>query len=514
MKYFPCRDSDQKRAYSFEDAVFAGWAEDNGMILPETIPKVDAGMLRMWSSLEYSALCVEILSLFISVEDIPKEDLCAVVNRSFENFGGDGSVVQLQQLDGTTEKEVFVCELWHGPTLAFKDLGMQVLAQLLSYFLNRRNAVKDSPPQYLNLLVGTSGDTGSSAIEAVMGLPYISITVLYPVGHGISKVQELQMTTVTHPSVHVIGVDGTSDDLDIPMEAVFSMTEFKKKHNLGTVNSVNICRLLVQTIHFFYSYLQIYPSAEETINFVVPTGAAGHISAGVIALQMGLPIKSLIAATNANCILHRILQTGDSGQQRAVKATVSPSMDIQVPYNFERLLYLAGVDGRRIDTMMTAFKKSGTLMLPDDIRDSLRHRCALSSATADDAGTLRTIRSVYVASDKKYVIDPHTAVGVHAAYANVMPRETAGAERVVCMSCAHPSKFGSTISRALANETTEVDDPWWWVSLADRKHRNVSRVMSLQEASCHTVRLSRDEDWTAYLKVHLQNVQATWEGKC
>jgi len=112
------------------------------------------------------------------------------------------------------------------------------------------------------------------------------------------------------------------------------------------------------------------------------------------------------------------------------------------------------------------------------------------------------------------VIDPHTAVGVHAAYANVMPRETAGAERVVCMACAHPSKFGSTISRALANETTEVDDPWWWVSLADRKHRNVSRVMSLQEASCHAVRLSKDEDWTAYLKVHLQNVQATWEGKC
>ena len=506
MKYVSCRDQDAKRIYSFEEAIFSGWAEDNGMIMPQVVPKVSRETLRAWAGLSYESLAAEIMSLFISREEIPEKDLLNLCKASFERFGTP-SVCKLKKVDG----QLRVCELWHGPTLAFKDLGLQVLGKLLSYFLEKHNAqVKEGEPKkVLNLLVGTSGDTGSSAIESVRGLPFVSITVLYPRGMGISKIQELQMTTVSDPNVYVIGVEGSSDDLDVPMEKLFSMQDFKREHSLGSVNSVNFCRLIVQTIHYFWAYLQVYPSVNEgeCLDFSVPTGAAGHITAGAIARLMGLPVKRLFACTNSNCVLHRLLSTGDTEVRRNVLVTLSPSMDIQVPYNVERLLYLASVGGGDINSLMMNFKATGEMRLSGEVVQSIR-ALGVHSSFCDDEKTLETIQKVYRSSDR-YTLDPHTAVGVATADIEI---RTGSECTIVCMACAHPSKFPDAIVKALVNEgSAKTDDHFWWLSDDDRSHRNISALLKLEQEEGSAVYLEKSKDWTKYLEEHFRAISQGWK---
>ena len=265
--------------YSFGDAVLAGWASDGGMLWPETIPRVSAATLHAWRALSYPALAAAILKLFISADDadFTHAEVDALCAGAFGRFGS-ADVVELSTslpTSVTGDRSVRVAELWHGPTLAFKDLGMAILGRVLSHLLRRRG-------RRLTLLVGTSGDTGSSAIEAVRGLPNLSIFVLYPLqGYAsITPVQERQMTAVAEieSNVHVYGVEGSSDDLDVPMEACFADKQFKARHSLGSVNSVNVVRLIVQTVHYFYAYLRAAPpGATAAVEFAVPCGAAGPL---------------------------------------------------------------------------------------------------------------------------------------------------------------------------------------------------------------------------------------------
>ena len=352
------------RTYTFEEAVLCGWADDGGMLLPTVVPSVDRVTLRRWASLTYPALCAEVLKLYVpkTERNITHDDIDAIVDRCFERFE-DKNVVTMRSLPPacpaavaaavgnghasaatparasiSRSSRIHVAELWHGPTLAFKDLGMSVLGAMLGHFLSRTRS-------RTTLLVGTSGDTGSSAIEAVRMYPRsIQIVVLYPVGGRCTVVQERQMTHVAAredvSNVHLIGVEGSSDELDVPMEACFADSAFKARHKLGSINSVNIVRLLVQTVHFFYTYLRVCPDATREMPFVVPSGAAGHVCAGALALRMGLPASQLVAATNSNDALHRLLDSGTFFPAPA-STTVSPSMDIQVPYNMYRLFALA-----------------------------------------------------------------------------------------------------------------------------------------------------------------------------
>ena len=447
-----------RRHYSFGDAVLAGWADDGGMLWPTQVPQLDQQRLVAWASLSYPQLCATILKLFVPADDpdIAHGELDALVARSFPAFGS-ADVVELFTLEGgDVGPGIAIAELWHGPTLAFKDLGMSVLGQMLSHLLSRRH-------ERLLLLVGTSGDTGSSAIEAVRGLPNVDIVVLYPLrGYSsITPVQERQMTSVAEveANVTVVGVEGTSDDLDVPMEACFRDAPFKRLHALGSVNSVNVVRLLVQSVHFFYAYLRVCPAADRTVQFAVPCGAGGHLAAGLLALQMGLPAR-LIAATNANDAMHRVLSTGVLHAGRPSRPTASPSMDIQMPYNLWRLLYVAsGGDGDAVRLWQEQLRNS-VLQLPPHIVTWLAMR--VGSVAVDDDETLATVRSARVQSG--YFLDPHTAVGVAAArrspFGMFSPQPSTGfvrahngatAEPRVCLGCAHAVKFLPSVAAALGS---------------------------------------------------------------
>jgi threonine synthase len=431
-------------------------------------------------------LCFAALRLFISEAEVPSTALRDITSSCFSRFG-DTEVVKVSTIEmpvagaglenadwqacsanAVTKQKLAICELWHGPTLAFKDLGLQFLGALLQYFLSRSG-------NRLKLLVGTSGDTGSAAIEAVRGSngnSNIDIVVLYPLGR-CSEIQELQMTIAGEEENNcvVVGTEGTSDDLDRPMEAVFADTAFKKKHQIGSINSVNICRVMVQIVHYFYAYFRVCTRAEVAagckVRYTVPTGAAGHISAGMLARQMGLPVETFTAATNSNDIFHRIMSTGSSrGYNRETQVTPSPSMDIQVPYNIERMLHMAtaGAAPARVKAWMKSLREEGELELPEDVLKAV----AVRSVAVSDQETLHTIKQVYATTG--YMLDPHTAVGVAATLSSPSPtavsnnaKRTGGGgggggtaatvknvhPAVVCMACAHPAKFGETVSKAL-----------------------------------------------------------------
>jgi len=430
---------------SFSEAVLNGWAPDGGMYWPAAVEPVSPRTLSAWESLSYPRLCEEVLKRFIAADDpdVTPLDLAGIVSAAFSSFG-DAEVVSLRPLSD----ELHVAELWHGPTLAFKDLGMSVLGRTLSHLLRRRR-------QRLTLLVGTSGDTGSSAMEAVRGLEGIEILVLYPLQgcSSISPVQELQMTYVARAAsnVHLIGVEGSSDDLDVPLERAFRDAAFKRAHRLGSVNSVNVVRLLVQVVHYFYAYLRLPEgdlrppegSSERRARVAVPCGAGGHLAAGLLAQQMGLPI-TLLAATNANDALHRLLATGELRAHGTVSQTASPSMDIQVPYNVWRLLFVAsGGDAAAVRGWQADFGAGG-LTLPPRVREWLRVRVA--SAAVDDALTLRTMLETHQRCG--YLLDPHTAVGVAAAQIAAEEESCAARVPTLCLGCAHPIKFLPTVAAA------------------------------------------------------------------
>ncbi len=404
------------RDLSFTEAFLMGLATDGGLIVPEKIPKADLSALK---KLDYKDLAFEIFKLFI--DDIPLDDLKELVQKSYSAFDTE-EVTPVVKKDG-----VYILELFHGPTFAFKDVALQFLGNLFEYVLKDRNT-------YINVLGATSGDTGSAAIYGLKGKENVNIFILHP--HGkVSRVQELQMTTVEDKNVYNIAIKGTFDDCQAIVKAIFNDLDFKEKYRLGAVNSINWARVLAQIVYYFYAYFR---TDVEELYFSVPTGNFGDIFAGYMAKRMGLPIKRLILATNSNDILYRFVNFGDYSKGEVVK-TISPSMDIQVASNFERYLYyLFDEDTSAVKDLMDKFLETGVLKFSSDVLERVKDDFESYRSSEDD--TKKTIKSFY--EETGYVIDPHTACGVYAA-------KMSNHEDVICLATAHPAKFPEAIFEAI-----------------------------------------------------------------
>lgn len=425
MKYVSTRG--EIAPIGFKDAVMMGLATDGGLILPKEYPSIDRQTLESWRSLSYQELALQVISPF--ADDIPAADLKLLIDKSYASF-------RTPEITPVVRKNgVHILELFHGPTLAFKDVALQLLGNLFEYLLKERG-------QKMNIVGATSGDTGSAAIYGVRGKENINIFILHP--HGkTSRIQALQMTTVTDPNVFNIAVEGTFDDCQNIVKQLFSDIPFKEKHFLGAVNSINWARVLAQVVYYFYAWLRVTDNAAKDVVFSVPTGNFGDIFAGYVARRMGLPIRKLILATNENNILTRMINHGDYSTGTVV-STVSPSMDIQVASNFERYLYyLFNEDPSRVRAAFASFATSGRMDF--SAAELATVRSDFSSMSVNQQQTLATIASFKNETD--YLLDPHTAVGVYAA----LNSPEAG-DKAICLATAHPAKFGDAVKLAIGSD--------------------------------------------------------------
>ncbi len=421
MKYISTRGNISP--IGFKDAVMMGLADDGGLLLPQRIPTVSRETLAAWQSLSYQELAFRIISLY--VDDIPADDLRLLIDRSYDSFDNK-EITPLVRENG-----VYILELFHGPTLAFKDVALQFLGNLFEYLLKERN-------QRMNIVGATSGDTGSAAIYGVRGKRNINIFILHP--HlKTSPIQALQMTTVLDANVHNIAVKGTFDDCQNIVKSLFSDLSFKEQYSLGAVNSINWARILAQVVYYFYAWFRVQDAGGADVVFSVPTGNFGDIFAGYVAKRMGLPVRKLLLATNENNILTRFINEGDYSLGDVVP-TVSPSMDIQVASNFERYLYyLFEENPARVRSAFAGLSEHGRITFTAEELRQVREDFASRSVNQQE--TLETIAAFHL--DTGYLLDPHTAVGVSAAMELVEDDAAA-----VCLATAHPAKFGEAVERA------------------------------------------------------------------
>lgn len=426
MRYISTRGGIQP--IPFKDAVMMGLATDGGLLLPESYPTISPEELESWRGLSYPELAFRVLSPFI--DDIPAADLKSLIGRSYGTFSHP-EVTPVVRQNG-----VYILELFHGVTLAFKDVALQFLGNIFEYILAERG-------EKLNIVGATSGDTGSAAIHGVRGKKGITIFIMHP--HGkTSPVQALQMTTVTDANVHNIAIRGTFDDCQDMVKALFNDLEFKEKYSLGAVNSINWARVLAQVVYYFYAWLRVTDSGIKPVIFSVPTGNFGDIFAGYVAKRMGLPVEKLLLATNENNILTRFVNDGDYSLTGVV-STVSPSMDIQVASNFERYLYyLYAENPEKVRNAFAELREQGKISFNQaEIKQVHADFC---STSVNQALTLETIGTFY--RETGYMLDPHTAVGVRAAL-DLFPENVAR----VCLATAHPAKFGEAVEKAIGAPT-------------------------------------------------------------
>ncbi len=410
----------------FEDAVLAGLARDGGLYVPEEWPQFSAAQLRAMRSLSYADIAFQIMQPFVDGA-IDDASLKTLIDDSYNSFSHD-AVAPLQQLDSN----FFLLELFHGPTLAFKDFALQVLGRLFDYILARRG-------DRITIVGATSGDTGSAAIEACRGREAIEIFILHPKGR-VSDIQRCQMTTVQEANVHNIAIEGTFDDCQDLVKEMFNDEAFRSQQNLSAVNSINWARIMAQVVYYVSSALSL-GAPDRSIAYAVPTGNFGDIFAGYVASRIGLPIERLIIGTNTNDILTRFMETGTM-DAREVVPSLSPAMDIQVSSNFERLLFdLYGRDGRVISPAMTGFRESGSMTVTSDVLEKARE--LFSAARLDDDGIKAQIAATY--KNSGMIVDPHTATGIHAATACALDPSVP----MVALSTAHPAKFPDAVEAAI-----------------------------------------------------------------
>jgi threonine synthase len=424
MDYISTRGS--APALDFAGATLAGLANDGGLYLPREWPRFSQAEIAAMAGLPYAELAAKIMQPFVE-GSLTAERLLELTRAAYGRFAHQ-AVTPLKQLD----EQQWLLELFHGPTLAFKDVALQLLGLLFEEFLGRGN-------ENLTIVGATSGDTGSAAIDAVAGRAKVDIFMLHPKGR-VSDVQRRQMTTVLAPNVHNIAIEGaTFDDAQAMVKRMFNDTEMTSRFNIGAVNSINWARLMAQVVYYFASALQL-GAPHRPVAFSVPTGNFGDVFAGYVAAQMGLPIAQLIVATNVNDILHRALTTGDYSQG-TVTPTAAPSMDIQVSSNFERLLFdLGGRDGKALAAQMGTFEASKAMQLSNKQRDGAARLFSSARADADDLAS--AIRWAWVNCGE--LIDPHTACGLHAARVSNLSRDVP----VVTLATAHPAKFRDAVERA------------------------------------------------------------------
>ena len=446
----------QAPALSFSDAVLTGLARDGGLYVPESWPQIGSDEIAAFATQAYPAIAERVISPFVG-DEFPPGVLAGMIGTAYASFRHP-SVTPLVELSVSR----YVLELFHGPTLAFKDVAMQLLAQMMDHILKQRGV-------RATIVGATSGDTGSAAIEAFRGRGNIDVFILHPYGRT-SEVQRRQMMTVLDGNVHNIALKGTFDDCQAVVKGLFNNHRFRDRVALSGVNSINWGRIVAQIVYYFKAAAQLGAPA-QTVDFSVPTGNFGDIFAGYAAKRMGLNIGRLVIATNENDILARTLATGRY-EPAGVTPTISPSMDIQVSSNFERLLFEAlGRDAAAVERLMASLAQSGHFEIPAEAL--ARIRADFSAGRVSEEQTRDTMRRVHELS--AYVLDPHTAVGVAAAERQLGRAEagapsfsTATENPVVMLATAHPAKFPAAVKTATG---VEPGLPLWLADLYSRAER-------------------------------------------
>ena len=433
MKYISTRGDTTER--DFSEILLEGLAPDGGLYLPTHYPKINDAMLTRWRGMGYADLAFEILALFIT--DIPPAELKLLVDRTYTKatYGSD-AIVPVRRLAGGVSP-LYIEALSNGPTLAFKDMAMQLLGNLFEYELARRG-------ERLNILGATSGDTGSAAEYAMRGKQGVRVFMLSPQGR-MSPFQQAQMFSLQDPNIHNIAVEGVFDDCQDIVKAVSNDLEFKRRHKIGTVNSINWARLLAQVVYYFAGYFQVTSSNAERVSFAVPSGNFGNVCAGHVARCMGLPVAELVVATNENDVLDEFFRTGRYRVRASAETfeTSSPSMDISKASNFERFVFdLLGRDGARVAELFGAgLVRDGGFQLSAEEFDRIRG-FGFVSGKSSHADRLATIRSTW--ADHQDMIDTHTADGLKVGREHQQPGVT-----MIVLETALPAKFAATIEEAL-----------------------------------------------------------------
>ena len=464
MKYISTRGRAGQTPRAFCDILLEGLAPDGGLYLPESYPRLDAATLVAWRDVlatqGYAALAHQVLRLF--VDDIPDADLRAICERAYpaEKFGGDTDIVGVEQLDGP----LWLAHLSNGPTAAFKDMAMQLLGELFEYELERRD-------ERLNILGATSGDTGSAAEHAMLGKERVTVTMLTPAGR-MSPFQQAQMFSLDDPGIVNVAVDGVFDDCQDLVKEVAGDLEFKVRHRIGAVNSINWARLMAQIVYYVCCWLRVTSADDQRVSFAVPSGNFGNICAGHVAREMGLPIDTLLLATNENNVLEEFFRTGVYRVRAGAEtlATSSPSMDISKASNFERFVFdLVGRDGDLTrDLFATRLAATGNFDLSQTAEfAAIRERFGFVAGASSHAERVATIRDVHERTG--VVIDPHTADAVRVA-GELLASDDSIVAPVIVLETALPVKFAETIVEALGHEPRR---PEQFVGIEDLPRRVV-----------------------------------------
>ena len=421
MDYVSTRNS--SNIFKFKDVFIKGLADDGGLFIPKSLQKFKKKDLFEFKNLEYKELAKKIIHPFIG-DFMNENDLSKIIDKSYSAFRKK-NVVDLIKVGDRS-----ILELFHGPTLAFKDIAMQLLGNFYEYYLNNEN-------EKINIVVATSGDTGAAAIDAIKGKDNVNIFVLHP-NNRVSPVQRKLMTTGKEKNVFNIAVDGNFDDCQNLVKAMFADKSFSKEIKMSGVNSINWARIIAQSVYYFYSYFLIEEN-NKPINFSVPTGNFGDVYAGYLAKKMGLPINKFVVATNQNDILHRAISKGTYDVEK-VSETISPSMDIQIASNFERLIYdLNNCNDTKTISAMKDIKEKGKYLIDKENLDKINIDFLSSQISEDE--TLKTIKTVY--EKFNIVLDPHTAIG-YGAFDKVNLKGNN-----VVLATAHPCKFPDAIKRSI-----------------------------------------------------------------
>ena len=441
MKYISTRDNNLE--FSFEEVFLKGLADDGGLFIPVNIQPFSKDELDQFKKLDYTDLATEIIHPFLG-SFITKESLKSLINKSYSTFR-EKEVVKLRKVG-----DLEILELFHGPTLAFKDVAMQFIGNLYEYYLEKNNSE-------INIVVATSGDTGAAAIDAIKNKKNLNIFVLHP-NNKISSVQRQIMTTGPAKNVFNIAIEGNFDDCQNIVKSMFADLQFSKSINMSGVNSINWARIIAQAVYYFYSYFKI--NSSDKISFSVPTGNFGDVYAGYLAKKMGLPIDKLIVATNTNDILHRAISKGDYIAKK-VSETISPSMDIQIASNFERLIYdISDKDSEITKEIMNKIKVNKYKI---NEKDLIKINKDFVSECINEEETLSTIKQIY--NEYNLVVDPHTAIGVGAL------RKLNIKSRSIVLATAHPCKFPLAIEKAI-NKTEPLPDELNYI-LNEKEHYEI-----------------------------------------
>eukprot|EP00041_Stephanoeca_diplocostata_P005957 m.71774 g.71774 ORF g.71774 m.71774 type:complete len:883 (-) comp16093_c0_seq5:273-2921(-) len=479
----------------FEDAIMRGLAPDGGLFVPEDIPKVTQKELDEWSGMTFTSLAVEVMAKFIGDDEIPRASLESIVTKSYANFS-TSHVTPL--VDMSDDGSVYVLEQFHGPTCAFKDVALQFLGNLFEFFLERasdNNIAAGKPAARITVLGATSGDTGSAAIEGLRGKNKVEVYILHP-HTKVAPIQEAQMTTVLDANVHnvAVGKGAAFDDCQSMVKELFNDEEFRHKHQLAAVNSINWARIMAQIVYYFYGYFRWAEkmgksdAGKKDVHFVVPTGNFGNALAGFYARSMGLPIAKLVVATNHNDILYRFLDHADYTAQ-PVQPSLAPAMDIVVPSNFERFLFW--MFGNDCDTLARAMKEirdTGKMTLGDQkavymekIHDIFHAHRASDAEISEITQKLK--------QERNYLLCPHTATGMHGIHQRSALRTGGKPIAHIVMATAHPAKFGKAITECTAEYNPPL--PQQLHGLLEREQRcqhisNIEELRALMDADLAT----------------------------